>query len=199
MSSGDKGNDPIKFTINSKVDEVSPILRLPIVIQMLQRPTDVNLKDWDLPYLGGYSIDGKLIYIDRDMPASFPWLSKQIETRRFIILHEKVEKALIDAIHDSTGKELKRLLNLLRMTSPDDAIYYHTHGVAEAYEEFAVRMAYGPSGLKAYNKFMVGQVKRAEDERLRRVPANLDLTPYTSSEDPEDRKLLAVMKQKMVA
>jgi hypothetical protein len=52
----------------------------------------------DIPYLAGYSLDGKTIYIDRHMPNSFKFRGRTIETDRFLILHEEVEKTLIDQL-----------------------------------------------------------------------------------------------------
>ena len=42
----------------------------------------------DVPYLAGYSLDGKTIYIDRHMPRAFRFGGRSIETDRFLILHE---------------------------------------------------------------------------------------------------------------
>ena len=80
------------------------------------------------------------------------------------------------------------------MKSPKDQIYFHAHGVATCAELYAVEMAFGPAGVAAYNRFMRGQVKRAEDERIKRVPADLDMTPY-AGDDAQDRRLRAAMKR----
>ena len=53
----------------------------------------------DVPYLASYSKDGKTIYIDRHMPASFRYAGKEINTDRYLILHEEVEKTLIDQLN----------------------------------------------------------------------------------------------------
>src|SRR5262249_14864552 len=74
----------------------------------------------DIPYLAGYSKDGKTIYIDRHMPSSFRYSGKDINTDRYLILHEKVEKTLIDQ------------LNLH---------YLHAHQIATCAEQAAVRAA----------------------------------------------------------
>ena len=50
----------------------------------------------DIPYLAGYSKDGKTIYIDRHMPSSFRYEGRDINTDRYLILHEEVEKTLIE-------------------------------------------------------------------------------------------------------
>ena len=41
----------------------------------------------DIPYLAGYSKDGRTIYIDRHMPKSFIYRGRRIDTDRFLILH----------------------------------------------------------------------------------------------------------------
>jgi len=55
-------------------------------------------RDHDIPYLAGYSRDGKTIYIDRHMPPSFRYRGRDIDTDRFLILDEEVEKTLIDQL-----------------------------------------------------------------------------------------------------
>ena len=52
----------------------------------------------DVPYLAGYSFDGKTIYIDRHMPETFEFQGRTINTDRFLVLHEEVEKTLIDQL-----------------------------------------------------------------------------------------------------
>ena len=88
-------------------------------------------RDHDIPYLAGYSRDGKTIYIDRHMPKSFRVRGRVIETDRFLILHEEVEKTLIDQ------------LNLH---------YLHAHQIATRAEQAAVRAA--GVGWRDYDRFM---------------------------------------------
>src|ERR1700686_2577006 len=52
----------------------------------------------DIPYLAGYSEDGKTIYIDRHMPKMMKFRGREVDTDRFLILHEEVEKTLIDQL-----------------------------------------------------------------------------------------------------
>jgi hypothetical protein len=100
----------------------------------------------DIPYLAGYSKDGKTIYIDRHMPSSFRYDGRDINTDRYLILHEEVEKTLIDQ------------LNLH---------YLHAHQIATRAEEAAVRAA----GIRwrDYDRFMQKYVKRIGDARLTKV------------------------------
>src|SRR6266516_4049017 len=74
----------------------------------------------DIPYLAGYSRDGKTIYIDRHMPPSFRYRGRDTDTDRFLILHEEVEKTLIDQL---------------------DLHYLHAHQIATRAEQAAIRAA----------------------------------------------------------
>jgi hypothetical protein len=114
----------------------------------------------DIPYLAGYSNDGKIIYIDRHMPATMKFRGREIDTDRFLILHEEVEKTLIDQL---------------------GLHYLHAHQIASRAEEAAVRAA----GIlwRDYDRFMQKHVKTIGDERLTKVPADLDLKPYRDEHD----------------
>src|SRR6202140_2431525 len=123
----------------------------------------------DIPYLAGYSQDGKTIYIDRHMPKLMKFRGREVETGRFLPLPEEVEKTLIDQLG----------LN-----------YLHAHQIATRAEEAAVRAA----GVRwrDYDRFMQKYVKRIGDERLKKVPADLDLKPYRDEHDDDLlRRMLA--------
>jgi hypothetical protein len=94
------------------------------------------------------------------------------ETDRFLILHEEVEKTLIDR------------LNLH---------YLHAHQIATRAEQAAVRAA--GVNWRDYDRFMQKYVKKLGDERLTRVPADLDEKPYR---DEHDYDLLRRMEAAMV-
>src|SRR5437588_7229524 len=154
-------------------------LRIPewyISSLMLDRALDAivrrvkNLdRNHDVPYLAGYSNDGKTIYIDRHMPRSMKFRGREVDTDRFLILHEEVEKTLIDQL---------------------DLHYLHAHQIAARAEEAAVRAA----GVlwRDYDRFMQKYVKRIGDERLTKVPADLDLKPYRDEHDYDlVRRMLA--------
>jgi hypothetical protein len=116
----------------------------------------------DIPYLAGYSEDGKTIYIDRHMPKSFKFRGRTIETDRFLILHEEVEKTLIDQL---------------------GLHYLHAHQIATRAEQAAVRA----SGVnwRDYDRFMQKYVKQIGDERLTKVPDDLDTKPYRDEHDDD--------------
>lgn len=116
----------------------------------------------DIPYLAGYSLDGKTIYIDRHMPRSFKLRGREIATDRFLILHEEVEKTLMDQL---------------------GLHYLHAHQIATRAEEAAVEAA--GVDWNAYDRFMQKFVKRIGDERLTKVPIDLDLKPYRDEHDTD--------------
>jgi hypothetical protein len=171
LSSGDK-SDPFPFTIA----EANTIIRFPPVARNMQRNPKINSRDYDIPYVSGYSVDGGTIYIDRDLPL-WIYLGKEILPNRFLILHEHVEKSVIDAVENSDDKDRQRLLILLNMVAVGDNLYEHANCVATACELYAVQLQHDKSGAKAYSAFMSAQVKRAAST-IRRVPADLDMTPY---------------------
>jgi len=136
---------------------------------MLERALDAIIRrltrldrDHDIPYLAGYSTDGTVIYIDRHMPKSFTHKRRTVETDRFLILHEEVEKTMIDR------------LNLH---------YLHAHQIATRVEKEAV-VACGIS-WSDYDDFMQENVKYVGDKRLTKIPADLDLKPYRDEHDTE--------------
>jgi len=122
-------------------------------------------RGYDIPYLAGYSLDGHTIFIDRHMPKSFVWRKRRILTDRFLIVHEAVEKSLIQ---------------LLGMH------YLHAHQIALHAEQAAVRA----EGIDwhAYDAFMQENIRVIGDESLSKVPDILDLTPYRDFHDAEELK-----------
>lgn len=142
---------------------------------MLERTVDAILRrvtlrrDCDIPYLAGYSQDGRTIYIDRHLPRTFTDKGRTVEVDRYLILHEAVEKSLIDEL---------------------DLHYLHAHQIATRAEESAVRA--DRISWRAYDAFMQRYVKSVGDERLKDVPADLDLKPYR---DEHDRDLMERMEK----
>ena len=153
-------------------------LRLPdwyVSSLMLDRALDAILRrvkldrSFDVPYLAGYSQDGRTIYIDRHLPETFTYRGKKIAVDRYLILHESVEKTLIDEL---------------------SLHYQHAHQIATRAEEAAVRA--DRISWRAYDRFMQRYVKQMGNERLTRVPPDLDLKPYR---DEHDRDLAQRLQQ----
>ncbi len=122
-------------------------------------------RSYDIPYLAGYSLDGHTIFIDRHMPKSFVYKGRRVFTDRFLIVHEAVEKSLI------------QLLGMHYLTA---------HQIALRAEQAAVRA----EGItwRAYDGFMQQYIKVIGDEDLSRVPETLDLTPYRDFHDTAELK-----------
>jgi hypothetical protein len=136
---------------------------------MLDRALDAILRrvkkldrTHDVPYLAGYSQDGQTIYIDRHLPTTMICKGRKVEVDRYLIMHEEVEKTLIDQL---------------------GLHYLHAHQIATRAEEAAVRA----EGIvwRDYDRFMQKYVKHIGDERLQKVPADLDLKPYRDEHDFE--------------
>jgi hypothetical protein len=134
---------------------------------MLDRALDAILlrvkkldRTHDIPYLAGYSQDGETIYIDRHLPRKMTYKGRKIEVDRYLIMHEEVEKTLIDQL---------------------GLHYLHAHQIATRAEEAAVRA----DGVlwRDYDRFMQKYVKHIGDEKLTKVPADLDLKPYRDEHD----------------
>ena len=126
---------------------------------IVRRVKDLD-RQHDIPYLAGYSLDGKIIYIDRHLPQTFRFRGRDIEVDRYLILHEEVEKTLIDQL---------------------DLHYLHAHQIATRAEQAAIRA--DRISWRDYDRFMQKYVKRIGDERLSKVPADLDLKPYRDEHD----------------
>jgi hypothetical protein len=131
---------------------------------MMERAVDAVMRrvgrldrDHDIPYLAGYSNNGKVIYIDRMMPTGFKLKGAWFETDPFLILHEEVEKTMIDQL---------------------GLHYLHAHQIATRAEQAAVRAA-GHS-WQAYDDFMITKVAA---KKITKVPADLDLKPYRDEHD----------------
>ena len=149
-------------------DWVVSHVMLDLALESIWGKIKIN-RDYDIPYLAGYSQDGKTIYIDRHLPTSFVLKDRVIKTDRYLILHEAVEKTLIDEL---------------------GLHYQFAHQIALRAEQAAVRA--DKVSWKAYDWNMQAYIKEAGDERLEKVPADLDLKPY---QDEHDKILLKRIKE----
>jgi hypothetical protein len=129
-------------------------------VQAIRRRVRVVNREYDIPYIAGYSVDVDTVFIDRHLPKTFRWLMKIVRVEPFILTHEIVEKALLDE---------------LRLH------YLHAHQIALRAERDAVKAA-GVSWW-AYQRFAKKYEKPIEEEKLIKVPSVLDLTPYRDQKD----------------
>jgi hypothetical protein len=130
------------------------------VVKAIRRRVRIVSREYDVPYIAGYSVDGRTVFIDRHLPKSFGWLTKTVRVDPFLLTHEIVEKALLDE---------------LRLH------YLHAHQIAVRAERDAVNAAGVPWWV--YQRFMKKYEKPIEEEKLSRVPPKLDLTPYKDEKD----------------
>jgi hypothetical protein len=114
------------------------------------------VRTYDIPYVAGYSVDGKKVFIDRHMDTNF----KGTDITKYLVLHEKTEKALLI------------IFNLK---------YQQAHHIATYVEHDAVVK----DGLdwKEYEKFVEKYVKKLDHENLQKSPPDLDLEPYEDEKD----------------
>src|SRR3954452_10308022 len=145
--------------LRHKSEDIDDAVLLDVVKALRRRLRTVS-HDYDIPYIAGYSVDGKTIFIDRHLPRTIRWLMKTVRVEPFLLTHEIVEKALLD--------ELK-------------LHYLHAHQIATRVERDAVKAA-GVS-WRGYQSFMKAHEKPIEEEKLVRVPPHLDLTPYQDEKD----------------
>lgn len=130
------------------------------VVRAIRRRVKVISREYDVPYIAGYSTDGRTVFIDRRLPKSFRWLTKTVHVDPFLLTHEIVEKALLDE---------------LRLH------YIHAHQIAVRAERDAVKAAGVPWFV--YQRFMKRYERPIQEEEILRVPGNLDLTPYRDERD----------------
>jgi hypothetical protein len=116
----------------------------------------------DVPYLAGSSRDGRTVYIDRHLPKTLLHRGRRVAVDPFIVIHEVVEKLLFDRFR---------------------LIYPHAHQFALRLEQVAVRNAGIP--WHDYNALMQRNVKRAHDERLEKLPRDLEIKPYRDEGEVE--------------
>ncbi len=129
-------------------------------VEAIKKDAKIN-REYDIPFLAGYSEDGKTIYVDKDMPEGYAERGGQyVHAINYLLFHEGVEKALLDQWEDVTY---------------DDA-----HEVAQHVEQSAVDAA----GIddRQYNAFMDKWVKKCEAKKNPKLPPDLDMTPYEESE-----------------
>ena len=163
------------FGLNSQA--LDRLLRNDKVQECLHSPRELNTS-YDVPYLGGYSKDGKVIYFDRHLPKTvllkYDDKKLEIDPTTILQLHESFEKSLIDVL---------------------DMGYTQAHKAATAYERRGLLMRYGPNWWGPYCRSMEKYIKADEHEKLKRLPPDLDMLPYYTS--PVDHRLVSHMEKVM--
>lgn len=157
------------------LDTMRKILTNPAVMNHLYTGREEN-NDYDIPYIAGYSKDGKTIYFDRHLPEMITLYldgqKREINPREYLRLHESLEKAIIDSLGWS---------------------YYPAHAAATAYERRGIFTRVGPQWWVPYQHAMDGYAKADEHEKIKSVPKNLDMTPYLTP--PVSKRMLDAMNK----
>jgi hypothetical protein len=115
---------------------------------------------YDVPYLGGYSQDGKTVFFDRRLPQRLFIEDQPVRIAKYLMVHECVEKALIDTFH---------------------LTYEQAHAIATEVEHRTVL----ENGLSpaAYERALKPYIREADHETVTYPPPDLDLTPYRDEKD----------------
>ena len=108
--------------LRHKSEDIDDLVLVDVVKALRRRVCKIT-HAYDVPYIAGYSEDGKTVFIDRHLPRSFRWLLKTVRVEPFLLTHEIVEKALLDE---------------LRLH------YLHAHQIAVRAERDAIKAAGGP-------------------------------------------------------
>jgi hypothetical protein len=145
--------------VRHKSDDISADVLLD-AIRAIGRRIRVTNRKYDIPYIAGYSVDGKTVFIDRHLPRTFRWKGRSVRVEPFLLTHEIIEKTLLDQLQ---------------------LHYLHAHQIALRAERAAVEAA-GVS-WDVYNRFMKRYEKPIDAEKLVSVPPDLDLTPYRDEKD----------------
>lgn len=128
-------------------------------------------RDFDIPYLAGYSKDGRIVYIDRHLPVTLVIGGKRVHVFPFLTTHERTEKALLDF----AGMR---------------------YNEAHQYATLAEHRELSSKGVSPvlYEKALDPYIKADQHEKIVKVPSELDFRPY---KDSNDIALLTRMRGKL--
>lgn len=135
-------------------------------VKHLTDSVEVSTK-YDVPYVAGYSDDGKTVYIDKDLPLQATLGGKKVDLTPYLVLHEVIEKTLLDNFK---------------------VVYQLAHQIALRLEQDAVEA----DGIDwdEYSSFYSKWIKKIGDEEVENPPPNFDLTPYKDEDDETELKKL---------
>ncbi len=146
--------DNEKVTLNGKV--VGTIIKV-------MSGADVKVDtSYDIKYTGGYSLDGKTMYLDEHFPPILEVEGKQVDSRKSIGLHHELpEKWLADEKYE----------------------YPYAHEVATGIEKKYVE-SLGVT-WQGYCKVVDSNLRQVYRRTLEKSPPSLDLAPYLYCRDRE--------------
>lgn len=120
---------------------------------------------FDIKYTGGYSLDGKTVYLDEHFPVTLRFGDKTIDSRESIGLHHELpEKWLSDDAYE----------------------YPYAHEMATGIEKKYVE--HNGVTWKEYCSEVDRNLRNVYSRKLGKSPASLDLAPYLYCRDREALK-----------
>jgi|YelNatPaOPRAMG01_1025707.scaffolds.fasta_scaffold29715_5 hypothetical protein len=120
---------------------------------------------FDIKYTGGYSLDGKTVYLDEHFPVTLKFGDKIIDSRESIGLHHELpEKWLSDDAYE----------------------YPYAHEIATGIEKKYVE--HNGVTWKEYCTEVDRNLRNVYSRKLGKTPARLDLAPYLYCRDREALK-----------
>ncbi len=121
--------------------------------------------DYTIKYTGGYSVDGKRIFLDKSFPKFIIVKNKIVDTVESIAKHHEVtEKWLVDFGHS----------------------YAYSHRLATSIEKDFIRLL--RVNWQDYDKEVAKYLHKNYNRKLENTPLDLDLLPYIESKDSEALK-----------
>lgn len=153
-----------RFPAEHHEAELARLMAIPAVAKRVAQRPNVD-REYDVPDLAGYSVDGGTVYIDRHFKPKQGLERLKIEG---LVQHEHVEKTLIDVLGYT---------------------YAAAHEMATTAEHKLVQhLGFNPS---IYEAALKPFIKRAETEKIIKPPLDLDCHPYYENPDAQDLKILA--------
>ena len=132
-------------------------------VKLAKSGKDIKVStDYDIKYTGGYSLDGKTVYLDEHFPPVLNVAGKQIDARKTIGLHHELpEKWMAD----------------------EDYEYPYAHEVATGIEKKYVE-SLGVT-WQDYCREVDKNLRQVYRRTLEKSPPSLDLAPYLYCRDRE--------------
>ena len=123
-------------------------------------------RSYDIPYLANRSEDGKTVYIDRNIPDQMEDGDITFDPAETLPWHEITEWWFMHVFADEDGNQLE---------------YEPAHLIATEME----RRKATDLGLDwdRYQENFDGYIVKLSDETIKRVPADLDMSPYQDEDD----------------
>lgn len=133
------------------------------------------------PYVAGYSNDGHCIYLHKDFPKQIDVNGKKFDPTPFVILHERVEKAMLDWTREHDGKQI------------DYKTAHNNYATQAEHEALKAQLGFTDADIRSYDATMKQVAMKLARQPNKEVPAAIDKTPYRDTD-----KMHAVSWDKMM-